>query len=178
MDSETTLSTLRDHIQRRERTPWRPEYCDLIIALSESNPDFRATTRQIAEFLGCTERAVYKWRAEHPEFEAAYQSARQVAVDRSLEGLFEAAVGAVSQTQKRTTRPDGTVVTEVTVRRDPPNVQAAMFLLKNLRPDEWKDRRDIDVVSEGEPVRPIIMFAESKSRNRIVDVTPSEGEND
>ncbi len=174
MDEPTALVELRTHIQKRERTPWRPEYCDLIVALAESDADFRATPRQIAEFIGCTERAVYKWRIEHPEFETAYQSARQVAVDRSLEGLFEAARGAVSKTQKTTTRPDGTVVTEVTLRREPPNVQAAMFILKNLRSDEWKERRDIDVVSEGEPIRPIIMFAEPKSRSRIVDVTPQE----
>lgn len=173
---ENKLAELRSTMQRRDAVRWRDEYPMLLITYAENNPDFRATVVQVAEFFGCTTRAVYKWRDEHPEFAEAFETAKQIVVDRSLAGLYELAVGATSRSRKITRRPDGTETEEITIRRDAPNVQAAIFLLKNLRPNEWKDRRDVDVVSEGEPIKPIIVFADSKSEPPVIDVTPVDVE--
>ena len=49
---------------------------------------------------------------------------------------------------------------------------AAIFLLKNLRPNEWKDRRDLDLVTGGDPIKPIIVFSEPKAGPEVIDVVP------
>ena len=174
MPKTSKLSEYRENIRRRSAVGYRPEYCDLLVEYATNNPDFRGTIRDVAEFIGCGHRSVSDWRNVHPEFNDAFKAAQQIVVDRALEGLVEAALGAKSVTQRTTTRPDGTVSTDTIVRKDPPNVQASMFLLKNLRPNEWKERRDLDIVSDGEAIRPVILFAEPKTKPAVIDVTPKK----
>lgn len=171
-DKKSGLEELRTAMQRREAVRWRDEYPMLLVTYAENDPDFRATVVQVAEFFGCTTRAVYKWKDEHPEFAEAFEAAKQIVVDRSLAGLYELAVGATSRSKKVTRRPDGTETEEITIRRDAPNVHAAIFLLKNLRPNEWKDRRDLDLVTGGDPIKPIIVFSEPKAGPEVIDVVP------
>jgi hypothetical protein len=92
------------------------------------------TDREIANLLGCGEATLYRWKLKFFGFSRALKLGKATADDRVERSLFHRAVGYSYDEQK--------VIGghRVTVRRQmPPDTAAAIFYLKNRRPDRWHD---------------------------------------
>lgn len=99
---------------------------------------------QIAHNLGINRATLYKYKNEYEEFAEALRKGKEV-VDFEVENaLLKRALGydVVEETVEVSDK-DGKKVKKVT-RHIPPDVGAAAFWLKNRKPAEWRDRREIE----------------------------------
>lgn len=87
------------------------------------------TDEQIAKNIGINVGTIYEWKNRFTEISNALKKGKEV-VDREVENaLFKTATGF--------TGPDG--------KYYPPNTTAQIFWLKNRKPAEWRDKRDVEV---------------------------------
>ena len=117
---------------------------------------------EIAKALGITSRTLRNWMARYPEFKASVQAGKDV-VDHLVEGsLLKRALGYdVQEVTKERVKDERTgrirmMTTKRVHKHVGPDTGAIAFWLKNRRPWEWRDRREIDLsgdlkVKEGTP---------------------------
>lgn len=95
---------------------------------------------QIAQNIGIVASTLYEWKKQYPEISDALKKGKEV-VDRQVENaLLKRALGyeydeITTEFGKETKRVTKQVV---------PDVTAQIFWLKNRKPDQWRDKRDIE----------------------------------
>ena len=107
--------------------------------------------KQIAHNIGITQTTLYEWQKRFPELSEALKKGKEV-VDREVENaLLKRAMGYeyTEVTQEPVTDKD-TGVTEMRVtkrvtKQIVPDVTAQIFWLKNRKPEEFRDKRDVDL---------------------------------
>lgn len=104
-----------------------------------------ATDREIASFFEVTERTLNRWKADFPEFCQALKAGKQEADDRVERSLFNRAVGYSFDSEKIFNDKDRGITRAECVEHVPPDVTACIFWLKNRKPDNWRDKSDLDV---------------------------------
>lgn len=98
-----------------------------------------ATDPQVANFFHITERTVNNWKEAHPEFLQALKAGKEQA-DAEIAGkLYHRAMG-YSHDAVKIMQYEGEPVIVPYTERFPPDTTAAIFWLKNRRPDLWRDR--------------------------------------
>lgn len=101
-----------------------------------------ATDDEIASFFEITTRQLYNWKHMHPEFAEALRDAKAEADERVERTLYQKAIGYTFNSEKIFCT-DG-MVTRVPIREHvPPSDTAMIFWLKNRKPAEWRDQRDV-----------------------------------
>lgn len=118
-------------------TAYKAEYVQQAKKLTELG----ATDREVAEFFEVTERTIYRWQHEHPEFCQALKVGKDVADDRVEKSLYRRAIG-YSHDAVKIMQHQGTEVVIPYVEHTPPDVTACIFWLKNRRKGQWRDRID------------------------------------
>lgn len=100
-----------------------------------------ATYADLAGFFGVAESTINNWKDAHPEFLESLKGGKEQADARVAESLFQRALGYEHEAVKITTHAE-TGHTTITpyVERYPPDTTAAIFWLKNRRPDLWRDK--------------------------------------
>lgn len=107
--------------------------------------------KQIAHNIGITQTTLYEWQKRFPELSEALKKGKEV-VDREVENaLLKRAMGYEYDevTQEPVTDKD-TGITEMRVtkrvtKQIAPDVTAQIFWLKNRKPDEFRDKRDVEL---------------------------------
>ncbi len=111
------------------------------------------TRAQIAERLDITVRTIYRWENDHEEFCHAVKQGMDMK-DELIEGsLFQRAMG-YSHKAVKIFMPAGAkepIYAEY-MEHFPPDTGAAIFLLKNKKPDTWRDRREYTFEGDKPPV--------------------------
>jgi hypothetical protein len=104
-----------------------------------------ATNADLADFFDVSTRTVDRWQAEHIEFNTSVKEAKETADARVERGLYQRAVG-YSHDAVKIFMPAGADEPVYAHYREqlPPDTSAAVFWLKNRRPEEWRDK----VISE------------------------------
>lgn len=103
-----------------------------------------STLSEIAENIGVTERTLYSWRANKPEFFQALKKAQNIADKLVEESLFRNAISG--------------------------NVVAQIFWLKNRQPDLWRDKQSIETLGpDGKPIAPTQVILNIPRNNRESD---------
>lgn len=105
---------------------------------------------QIAKNIGVSKQTFYDWKKRFIDFSDALKKTKEVA-DREVENaLFKSAQGYdVIETveERRFNKKTGEyemVVTKKTVRHIPPSNTAQIFWLKNRKPEEWREKREVE----------------------------------
>ncbi len=110
------------------------------------------TMEEIASFWGVSKRSLERWSHKYPEFCRALKDGRiraDVAVETSL---YKRAMGYsyTETTYKETVINEGSMAGQKVRYKDKevvkmlaPDITAAIFFLKNRRPDMWRDMRDL-----------------------------------
>lgn len=105
---------------------------------------------QIAENLGITRSTFYEYQKKYKDFSDALKRGKEV-VDFEVENaLLKRALGYdCEETKIEKSDKDGVKVIK-TVKHIPPDVGAAAFWLKNRKPVDWRDRREIGAELDGD----------------------------
>lgn len=98
------------------------------------------TMDQIAKNMGITKPTLYKWQDKSVDLVNALKVNRDIA-DREVENaLFKNAIGFTYTEQQLT---DDGMVVEVE-KYSKPNTTAQIFWLKNRKPEQWRDKQNIE----------------------------------
>lgn len=114
-----------------------------------------ATDKDLAAAFDVTEQTINNWKDKHPAFFESLKEAKREADERVERSLFERAIGYEHDAVKILTvargENQGSEVQEVPyTERYAPDTTAAIFWLKNRRPELWRDKQTVEHdVTEG-----------------------------
>ena len=131
-----------------------------------------ATQQRLLAHFGIDDKTLRNWM-KIPEFSELIKKAKEAYASTTLHtaenALTDLAFGKSKQKEiKRTKESDAkgnpVIIQQVeTIKEMPPNVTALIFLLKNLAPERWSDKQQVDVSG-----KPIITFMVDKEDERML----------
>ena len=104
------------------------------------------TDEQIAKNLGISKDTFYKYKKENTDFSDSLKRGKEV-VDIEVENaLLKRALGyKYDEVTKERNEDTGELeITKVVTKEVQPDTTAQIFWLKNRKPGEWRDRKEID----------------------------------
>lgn len=103
------------------------------------------TDEQIAHNMGINRTTLYDWKKKYTDISDALKKGKDI-VDIQVENaLFKRAIGYPYE-ERRIEKENGQVVKEIiTYKEMPPDATSAIFWLKNRRPNEWREKREVIV---------------------------------
>lgn len=104
------------------------------------------------------------WKKKYPEFKKAMKVGKNYSDEKVIKSLYERALGYAYQETEIIDGPKG-VTTRESNKEMAPDVTAMIFWLKNRRPEEWRDRHDINVTGNVDY---------QKQRKKITDIFKKE----
>lgn len=129
---------------------FKEEYIDVV---EEMTADGK-TIEEIARFLNIDQRTLYRWAEKYEGISHALKKGRLWQAEKVVQSLFKRAIGYDYEEVKRTgtIKGDGdggdpSLVggkVERTVKHVPADLGSAAFLLKNLLPEKYRDKWDIE----------------------------------
>ena len=123
------------------------------------------TDDQIAKNCGVSRSTLAQWKISFPDISDALKKGKEI-VDYEVENaLLKRALGYETQEKRMETSMKDGIKTVIIKKQVPADPTAAIFWLKNRRPDKWRDRRDGSGASQQEQAEAIEVF--------IKAVTPS-----
>jgi hypothetical protein len=102
-----------------------------------------ATDEEIADFFKISTRTLYRWKITHEEFCQALKAGKDEADDRVERSLYQRAIGYERDAVK-IFMPAGKDEPVYAPYKEAvtPDTTAAIFWLKNRKPDEWRDKTE------------------------------------
>lgn len=119
------------------------KFQEVFVEQAEKLAILGATDEEVALFFEVSRDTVYEWKKVHPEFSDALKKGKEIADMKVAESLFKRATG-FEVTEQEDVMYKGKKETLKKVRQIPPETLAAIFWLKNRRPNEWRDKREVD----------------------------------
>ena len=108
------------------------------------------TDEQLAHNMEIVPSTLYAWKQKHPEISEALKKGKEV-VDIEVENaLLKRAKGFAYLEEKQEIDAAGRKTITKTVKQVAPDVGAAVFWLKNRRPDKWRDKVDANAPGQQE----------------------------
>jgi hypothetical protein len=112
-----------------------------------------ATDAELADFFEVSVRTLHRWKIENEGFCHSLKSAKAEADDRIERALFARASGFeyIEQQAIKIRTGEGTAerVEVVEVERvAPPDTTAAIFWLKNRRPEQWRESKAVELTGK------------------------------
>lgn len=103
------------------------------------------TDKQIAGNMGIKRQTLYDWKKKYPVFSDTLKRGKEI-IDRQVENsLLKRALGYEYDEVTTTTFPDGEEETKRVTKHVLPDTTAQIFWLKNRKPDEWRDKKDVNL---------------------------------
>ncbi len=109
------------------------------------------TDEQIAQNMGIGTRTLYEWKQKYPQISQSLKINKEI-VDIQVENaLLKRALGySFTETTKERKMNDATgkyemVTTKEVIKEVTPDTTAQIFWLKNRKPEEWRDKKDVAV---------------------------------
>jgi len=126
-------------------TVYKPEFVEQARAMCKLG----ATDVDLAEFFGVNVSTVVRWQSTHKDFCAAVKISKNHADDKIARSLYQKAKG-YSYDAVKIFMPAGAEEPVIVpyVEHVPPDTTACIFWLKNRRPKEWRDQRNVEVNGE------------------------------
>lgn len=107
-----------------------------------------ATDIEIADFFGVEVRTIYRWKNENEIFCQSLKAGKEVADERVERSLFQKATGYEQDEVKIFMPANAPEPVYAPFRaKVAPDTTAAIFWLKNRRPDLWRDKTESHNVS-------------------------------
>lgn len=139
--------------EKRERG--RPtKFTAAFVAQARKLAILGATDREVAQFFEVNEATLYRWKHEHPDLCEALKVGKEQADARVEQALYRRALGYSHDAVKIAVNAAGEVTQVPFVEHHAPDTTAAIFWLKNRRPEAWRDVKAQEISGpEGQPVR-------------------------
>lgn len=125
-----------------------------------------ATDAEIADFYGVDVRTIHRWKLRHEEFCHALKAGKQEADARVERALYHRAIG-YEQEDVKIFMPAGSdkPVYAPFTAKIAPDTTAAIFWLKNRKPDDWRDKREHDHTTNGKDLPQQIVIRAADDQN-------------
>lgn len=134
-------------------TSYRAEYAEQAEKLCKLG----ATDAEMADFFGVAESTIYAWKLAEPEFSEAIKKGKLLADANVADRLYQRAMGYSHDAVKIAASPSGEHVAVPFTEHYPPDTTAAIFWLKNRRPDQWRDKQVQEMTGAGgAPLVPVL----------------------
>lgn len=110
--------------------------------------------QQVARNIGCSYSTLKEWANRYPAISAALKKGREVVIREVENALVKRARGYryTEETKERKynnrTGEFELVVTKSVEKTVPPDVGAIAFYLKNVDPEHWRDKQNIELSSQ------------------------------
>jgi hypothetical protein len=114
---------------------FRPEHVEQARKLAKLG----AVDKEIADFFGVSEQTLNNWKVAHPEFLESLKEGKAAADAEVASKLFHRATG-YEHPEVHVSNYQGAITLTPLVKHYPPDTTAAIFWLKNRRPDLWRDK--------------------------------------
>lgn len=106
------------------------------------------TDEQIAENIGIRRETLYDWKKKYSNISNALKKGKEV-IDREVENaLLKRALGYTYTETTKELIDDTLVVTKEVTKEVAPDTTAQIFWLKNRKPYEWRDKKDLEMKAE------------------------------
>lgn len=106
------------------------------------------TNEQISANMGIDVATLYRWKKKHRELCDALKNGKEV-IDRQVENaLLKRALGYKYREVKEEYEFGELAKRTVTTKEVVPDTTAQIFWLKNRKPDEWRDKKNLDMSIE------------------------------
>lgn len=128
--------------KRGRPTDYKPEYAEQAAKLCALG----ATDIEVADFFGVDVRTVYRWKHAHEDFCQSLNVGKAKADERVVNSLFQRAVG-YEQEAVKIFMPAGADQPVYAPFREKvaPDTTAAIFWLKNRKPEDWREKSEVNV---------------------------------
>lgn len=103
-----------------------------------------ATNAQLAERLGVGETTIDRWIKDDEGFRGTVLKTRAIADSRTVKSLYQRANG-YSLPETKVFFHDGQIVEHTVMKHFPPSEKALEFWLKNRQPDDWRDKKEVEI---------------------------------
>ena len=141
------------------------------------------TDIEVADILGIGLATLYRWKLEYPGFSRVFKLGKAEADDRVERSLYSRAVGYDYMAEKPSMTRHGQKTMQYRAHI-PPDTAAAVWYLKNRRPDRWRDAHrhehvatPYDGIESAAELRALLIKqarALGLIEPPIIDVTPQE----
>lgn len=127
-----------------------------------------ATDADLARAFEVDEGTLNRWKAAHPAFRESLKGGKDQADAEVAEKLFHRAKG-YSHEAVKIMQHEGRVIEAPYTEHYPPDTTAAIFWLKNRRPDLWRDRVQQEVTGKDGAPLPVVIYMPDNGRDRPDD---------
>lgn len=103
-----------------------------------------ATDKELADFFEVATSTIYKWKNEHPAFSEAIRAGKVSADANVADSLYKRATGEFVQMEKIVKNSDGQFEAVRYKQFLPGDPNAAFRWLLNRRPQDWRDKREVE----------------------------------
>ena len=147
---------MADQKKEKKKTGRKPKYEKWLqpenLILIEGWRRDGLSNEQIAKNMGIYVSTLYNWLEKYKELKEAYKKGDEVSTYEIENKLYKSAIGYDVEEMdiQETEYPDGTkTITKRKHRRHvPANIAAQIFILKNRRPNKWKDKPTVEDMEE------------------------------
>lgn len=106
------------------------------------------TDEQIAQNIGVTTKTLYEWKKSYGEICESLKRGKEI-VDRQVENaLLKRALGYECNEVREEYEGNSMVKRTVIQKEIPPDTTAQIFWLKNRKPEDWRDKKDVGLSGE------------------------------
>jgi transposase-like protein len=141
-------------------TKYKPEFDKIAKKMCELG----ATDNDVAEALGVHTATLYRWRNEHPTFRESLKVGKDAPDDRVEMALYRKAVGYTHEAVKIFQFQGQELIVPYTEVVQP-DTTAAIFWLKNRRPEQWRANPESDQPDARPPIT--LNFIQAKKPDTI-----------
>lgn len=129
-------------------TVYKPEFAEEAAQMCAEG----ATDQELADYFGVDVRTLYRWKNTQAEFRQSLKAAKDAADDRVERSLFERALG-YERDEVDIKVVAGEIVKTPIRKFYPPDTTAAIFWLKNRKPEQWRETKAVELTgANGGPV--------------------------
>lgn len=158
--------TERNPLGSGRSTDYKPEFVKQAYKLCLLS----AINKDLADFFGVTEQTIYNWQNEHPDFAKAIKDGKVDADANVAQRLYSRAVGySHKQEEIFYNQKLDKIVTKKTTKYYPPDAWAAYKWLINRRPDQWRDKKEVEATTKNEHRFPELTAKEVKNLKKAFD---------
>lgn len=101
------------------------------------------TDVEMSDFFGVDESTWTRWKEKHPDFCTSLKDWKIEADSRVERSLYERATG-YEHPEDKIFNNEGEPLIVPTTKHYPPDTTAAIFWLKNRKPEQWRDKQPDD----------------------------------
>ena len=108
------------------------------------------TDEAMASRMRISPATLYEWQKRFPEISEAVKKGREVVVGEVVDAMQRKAVGYSYEevTRERARDAEGNptmIITKSVTKHIPADTTAGIFLLKNLDPEHWRDKKEVQL---------------------------------